>query len=364
MTELSTAPFNPERSDLTLQAQIPITIPEELRNLRLADQLPGGNVAYIDALEPDTLRLIDPATWKTITRKGVDLRLGVEANGGRKFSGIIFHTPSRTQEESYEGEIAKLAPLLTRTSKQTEGIITEQNLGTLFVVEDRGADELVGWREEQLRRNGLMVDRQKGEKAVVVTANSIISQGRRKKQHSAVDLTKGRISGNMFNHFTDAIERGAEAQGLSADTKRLQREARATKFPPKTLNNLREGGNTDYVGSDDSGNATFLSISRSGEETGSSDKEGFRVKLQPETVDVGKLIDEKKGFERSDLECVCGNHPRDYFTARPGRVRTFLFKSTVCNEPHPNGYPRYFEGDEKPRYLGAFTLPERQPVKK
>jgi hypothetical protein len=341
VTELTETPFSPEAPELFLKPQVPMAIPKEIKDLALSKQLPPGNVGYIDILEPDSIRLISQQDWRPVSPRGIDKRLSVEGNKGREFPAIILHTPSRTPDNSYDEEIARLAELLRRTSSREEGIIIQQRLGTLFVVEDRGEDERVGWRENQMRNHGLVVQKEKGERSVRVSSDYVISQGRRHKQRSAVDLTKGRISGNMFDHFTDQIEESAAEQGLIADTSNLKREAKATRFVPRTLDNLREGGNVTYVGQGESGATTF-ERTKKGTDLVTPNREQA-PNFQRAKKEEPKEVSHKPGDDVVlDVSCgECGQHYHDVYKQEIGDKRFILRKDTVCNGPHEDGYPKY-----------------------
>lgn len=254
--EMGTVP--PE--DLVLRRQVPMVIPREIRELSLAGQLPSGEIAYYDAAEPDTLRLVDPLTFKPIMRLGVEKRISI-GEARKKFPAVILHVSCRTPENSYEEIIRGFTELLRRTSEKEEGIITQQNLGVIFIVEEKGEDQRLGWRQEQLKNTGLVVDRTRGG-SVIVAENYIISFARRPMQRGPVDLTKGPRSGNMVGPFIQEIEDLALQQGFTADTSRLRGEASVTGNPPRTIASLRDGSSVTFVGEDLDGRRIVVDRSR------------------------------------------------------------------------------------------------------
>lgn len=340
---------------LTFRVQVPMVIPKEIRDLKPAGQLPAGNIAYFDFADPDTLRFVDQETWRPVTKKGVEARISIDKAVNR-FAGIILHSPARTPENSLEDKISQLSALLKRTSKREEGITTQQNLGVLFIVEDKGEDQRIGWRQEQLTRNGLVVDTTRGE-SVRITDSSIISWGRRPKQHAAVDLTKGERSQHMINPFIQAIEDAASNQGFTADTTRLRQEARATRFPPRTIANLRDGRNVVYEGADDSGKRILVDRSRTGSDFVSPGKEVLQraTQQQRDEKKPSKIV--HKPGDIVDLDLECWDCPDGYFREEyhqeAGRVRWLLKKDVVCHGSHSDGHPVLLMRNE---YVGFLDL--------
>lgn len=353
--------FPPGEENLSLRPQIPMVIPREIRDLRLTDQLPKGDIAYFDTAEPDTIRLVDPITWKPVSKKGAEVRIRLERMN-KRFAGIILHTPSRTPESSFDQEIKMLSALIRRTSVKEDGVTTQQNLGALFVVEDRGSDVRIGWRQQQLSRNGLVVDKRRDE-SIVTTDAYIISQGRRPRQHGVINLETGERSRYMVGPFIDAIEEAASAQGFTVDTRRLKGEARATKFPPGTIANLRDGGNVVYEGTDDSGKRISLVRSRKGTDTFSPSRGAFSTLAQE-----GKkpTVEHKPGdIVPLDIKCRdCGDgYFREEYRREAGRKRWLLIRNVVCHGAHPDGYPKYIERDKYVDFLGVLppSLMQKDP---
>ena len=339
------APTQPEA--LVLRPQIPMAIPKEIRGLELAGQLPEGDIAYFDANEPDTLRLVDRGTLKPVTKKGVEVRLNLAnfAKAARKFAAVILNVPPRTPENAFDETIRDFCALLKRTSKREEGIITEQHLGVIFIVEGKGEDQRVGWRQEQLRRDELVVDRRRGG-SVIVSGDRIISFARRPMQRSPIDLTRGPISGNMVRPFAEQIRVSAQRQGFTADPLRLEQEARRTRNPPRTIDNLRDGGETDYVGIDDDGREVrvkreggveFVTPSREALEEIAERTKPANGTGRPEMHKPGDIVP-------TEIKCgECGGHFQEEYYEKAGRERMLLYYNIVCHGAHGDGYPKYMQ---------------------
>lgn len=337
-----------------LRLQFPMVIPEEIRGLELAGQLPEGEIAYYDAAEAGTLRLVDPQTFKPIIRQGVDKRISIgEVN--KRFAAVILHLPCRTPENSYEGIIKRFSELLKRTSEREGGIITQQNLGAIFIVEEKGEDQRVGWRKKQLKNAGLVVDRTRAS-SVIVAEDYVISFARRPMQRSPVDLTKGERSRNMVGPFIQEIEDSALRQGFTADTSELRREVRATGNPPRTIASLRDGTSVTFVGEDLDGRPIVVDRSR-GTETVTPGREVLEEIADRARRTSGADNQEKK-HKPGDIvqtgikckNCQDGHFEEQYYSVA-GRKRWLLRRLTVCHGSHPDGYPIELK-DEYVGYLG------------
>jgi len=338
---------------LDLRMQTPMVIPKEIKNLELSGQLPKGDIAYIDVSEPDTIRLVDQETWHPITKGGIEKRANFE-HAQKRFAAIILHTPSRTPENSYTENIHQVSNLLKiHVSKDGSGATTGQDLGTLFIVEDKGKDTGIGWRQKQLTQEGLVVN-PGHNKSVITTDKYVITCARRRKKRLIVDLGKGVRSRNMVPPFIDSIQRRAEQHGLTADSKALEREWHATKNVRRTLSNIRDGNNVTFEGMDDDGHPIH-SITEKGVTT-VYNEEGLRnLTDRQEHTRKPPKVEHKLGDRvvRNDLVCdACGNHPQDIYIQEPGRVRWLLFKETACYEPHRDNNPRYFGKNQYIKPLG------------
>ena len=348
MTELAAKPPPPEAEDLALNLQIPMIIPKEIRDFRLAGQLPPGNIAYIDLREAEVIRFVDQRTWKPVTVWKNETRINLEEKKKKRFAAIILHTPPRTPDDAYDEQIKEFADNLSIKSKEN-GVAIRQKLGTLFIVEDRGADERIGWREAQMTKHGLVVDKEKGERSVIVTSDYIISQGRRQKKRVPVNLKNGEHSRHMIKPFLKAIRDNAAAQGLDADTTELEKNIMASSNPPGTISDLEIGGNVAFQGTNTEGVSIYHETNRSGEEQSSSGDD-FRLSLRPDV----KKTSPKPGdvAVREDLTCSCGNHPTVKYYSEPGRKRMILYEDTICNNAHPDGYPKIFDRHQYVQALG------------
>ena len=336
-----------QREAFALRPQFPMVIPEEIRGLELAGQLPEGEIAYYDANEPDILRLVDRGTFRPVTKKEVEVRFNLPNfdKAPRKLAAVILNVPPRTPENAFDETIRRFCALLKRTSKREEGIITEQHLGAIFIVEGRGEDQRVGWRQEQLRRAELVVNR-RSKGSVIVSGDRIISFARRPMQRSPIDLTKGPRSGNMVGPFIQEIEDSAQRQGFTADTSRLREKARRTLNPPVTFHDLRYGGETDYVGIDDDGREVrvkreggveFVTPSREALEEIAERTKPANGTGRPEMHKPGDIVP-------TEIKCgECGGHFQEEYYEKAGRERMLLYYNIVCHGAHGDGYPKYMQ---------------------
>jgi hypothetical protein len=282
----------------------PMVIPEEIKNLELTGQIPTGEVAYFDITNPN-LRLVDRKTWSPVLHDGKEKV--VDPNHLPKtFAAIILHTPPRTPENSYEEEIHKLSNLLRRSSKKDDNKGTiQQNLGVLFIVEDKGEDTRIGWRQDALAIKGvkgLVVDTSH-EGSVIVTDSHIISFARLQKQHHT------------------------------------------------------ENGVITFRGMDDEGHPIHVVTYPSGSSRILTEEELQKLTPQIEHQPEDKVV-------REDLTCdACGNHPQDVYISRQGDIRNLLFRETICNNPHRDGIPRRFGDPEYIRYLELLPKEMQKPRK-
>lgn len=349
--------FDPPPQDvvenLVLEPQIQLIIPPEIKRQRLAEQLTGGDIAYIDFEDYETVRLVKKSTWQPARNKhGIEQKLPLSQIGNRRFNAIIFVTPPRTEEDSLEEQISFLAKHLGRKTDRREGTDAIHHSGTLFVVEPRaGNDERAGWRQDQLTRSGLVVEHIKGKKSVLKTDDFIISMGRREKGHVPIDLTKGEISGRMYTDIPDATERLVEDQGSQADTTSVRQESRRTFNPPRTIQNLKRGGNTRYTMMDEDGKELYYEVDVNGN-VSSNNPDAFKdIYFTPERETKPQHKPGDK-IENKSITCSgCGQHPVDTYIRKPGKTHWLLIKQTVCNGSHSDGYPRTF-ADEFIRSIG------------
>jgi hypothetical protein len=308
--------------NLELKGQYPMVIPEALRNLELAHQLPSGDISYFDVAEPDNFRLVNRETWQGILKKGIERRIRKEEAFKHRFAAIILHTPARTSDAPYEKEIKELSRFIRRTSEKENGITVEQNLGMLFVVEEKGKDQNVGWRQAQLTRSGLVVEKTHGG-SVVVTDLHVISFGRRQKQRPVVDLTRGRISKNIVEPFLAKVEKDADIQGLTADTSKLRESLQATNNIPRALSDLKDANRVTFT---DRGGETLersenkgdVPITQRGREIGKDEKSRTKQHMSGDKVVSDRMCGD------------CGEHLVDLYYQRRGKVRYLLFRKTVC----------------------------------
>lgn len=344
------------RPDLVLEGQQELVIPNEIKNLRLTEQLTGGNIAYIDLEDFQKVRLVDRKTWQPLKRHGHYETLPLSEIQNRKFNAIIFVTPPRTKEENLDEHVKFLAKHIGRKTERKDGNDNPHHSGTLFIVEARGSgDERIGWRQDQMTQAGLVVDKIKGEKSVILTDDYIISMGRREKARLPIDLTKGKTSGNMYTDIPDATERLVEDQGAHADTSNVRQESKATYNPPRTINNLKRGGNTRFTMTNEDGKELFYEVDRDGIITSNNPDAFKNIYTTPKRENI---LDHKDGdkIENQNINCPeCGQHPFDNYIKKPGKTHWLLVKKTICNGPHTDGYPKIFE-DEFIKSLGR--LPE------
>jgi len=349
---------------LALRMQIPMVIPKEIKDLELFGQLPKGDIAYIDVSEPDTIRFVDQETWHPITKGGIEKRTNFE-HAPKRFAAIIVHTPPRTPENSYTENIHQVSSLLRRhVSKDEAGATTGQDLGTLFIVEDKGEDVRVGWRQRQLAQEGLVID-PKHNKSIITTDQHIITFARRRKQHPAVNLYQGR-SGYMIGPFTEETRVRAESLGLSADTTKSEHDARATRNPRRVINALRDG-EAELTGMDEDGHPIIVSTDKSGVTT-VLNEEGLRklTEKQAQNLKLPK-VEHKAGDKvtREDLTCdTCGNHPQDIYRRKPGKTNWLLIKETICNTgKHRDGRERRFGNSQFIKALERLPRDQQKPRK-
>ncbi|MBI4091967.1 MAG: hypothetical protein HY427_02070 [Candidatus Levybacteria bacterium] len=347
---------------LALRLQFPMVIPGEIRGLELAGQLPEGEIAYYDSNEPDTLRLVDRETFKPVIKKGVEVRLNLENfdKVPRRFSAVILNVPPRTHENAFDETIRRFSALIKRTSTREEGIITEQHLGAIFIVEGKGEDQRVGWRKKQLRKMGfVLVDRREG--SVIVRDNYIISFARRPMQRGPIDLTQGERSRYMVGPFIQEIEDSAQRQGFTADASSLIREVRATGNPPRTIASLRDGSGVTFVGEDSDGKRIVV------DRRGASEVVTPSIKALEEVAERAKPANgtgrpemHKPGDKvPTEIKCgECGNHFQEEYYAEPGRKRLLLFRDIVCHGAHSDGYPKYMQRRQYAGYLGQLPSSE------
>jgi hypothetical protein len=331
---------------LVLRPQTPMVIPREIMELRLAGQLPKGEIVYYDASEPDTLRLVDPQTFKPIIRHGVEKRISI-GQAHKRLAAVILRVPCRTPGNSYEEIIRRFSELLKRTSEREEEIITQQNLGAIFIVEEKGEDQRIGWRQEQLKNAGLVADRTRGG-SVIKTEDYIISFARRPAQRSPVDLTKGPKSGSMVGPLIREIENSAARQGFTADTSELKREVKSTGNPPRTIASLRDAASATFVGENLDGKQIVVDRSR-GVETVTPGREHLLEiagRAREKTHKPGDIVE--TGIKCYD--CPDGYFKEQYYSVA-GRKRWLLRRLTVCYGSHPDGRPIRLK-DEYIGYLG------------
>ncbi|OGH17931.1 MAG: hypothetical protein A2868_03870 [Candidatus Levybacteria bacterium RIFCSPHIGHO2_01_FULL_40_15b] len=339
-------PTQPEA--FTLRPQFPMVIPKEIRGLELAGQLPGGEIAYYDANEPHTLRLVDRGTLKPVTKKGVEVRLNLLNfdKAPRRLAAVILNVPPRTPDNSYEEVIERFSKILKRTSKREEGIITKQYLGVIFIVEGKGEDQRVGWRKRQFRKMGLVVAN-RHEGSVIVRDNYIISFARRPMQRSPVDLTQGARSRYMVGPFIQEIEDLAERQGFTADTSGLRGEARRTLNPPRTIAELRDGSSgVIFVGEDSDGERIVVDRTGRSEFVTPSREALKEMAERARPNGTGRPEMHKPGDKvPTDIkcwDCPDGSFDDEYYEVA-GRKRWLLRRRRICHGSHPDGYPREIE---------------------
>lgn len=222
-------------SDLLRPPQEPIVFPNILRTDRRWQQLPPGEIVYIDANKPDTL----PTTITMLNQQGHPVKEHGH-NRERPFSepqrvpAVVIHTGPRTPEQAYDLVIEEATEKLTRrTLRDNLKRIKEQHLGFVVIVEDKGKDTTIGWRQAQLTKHGLVKDKDGDEKVVIETENSIVTLGRIEKLKGPVDLSKSQRAANANARIT--YMRG---RGIGVDATRLNRDAEASHFPPRTIENL------------------------------------------------------------------------------------------------------------------------------
>jgi len=340
---------------LVLRLQFPMVIPKEIKELKLANQIPGGDIAYFDSQEPDQLRLVDQVTWKPSLKKGREIRESL-SKATRRFAAIIVHVPARTPDNSYLETIIKLSELLRRTSEKIDGIMIHQNMGALFIIEDKGEDARIGWRQKELSKADLVVDKTR-DNSVMVKEDCIISWGRRQKQHSAIDLTKGTNSKFLLERLIHEIGNVADRMGVEVDTSRLLQDAMASKNPVQTIANYRDQMNIDMKITDPDGKEIFVRRLKTTQAVSSDRGLPQEVMIKPEQnqKQFHPQETEHKPGDIITLEEKCGqcgnNFQREYYR-RQGRKRWLLFRKDYCHGSHADGYP--VEGREV--YIGHLDL--------
>ncbi len=163
------------REDLELKPQYPVIVPAGLRDSELMKQRPDGPIIFVDSRDPNTATVINQDTWgPKLKRDGRAETIAISSIALRRFAAIILHTSPRTPEDSHDKTIEILSGLL----KKPNDAIANQHLGVIAVVEDQGSDTRTGWREDGLRKHGIIIDRRGGKQAVFQSGDYTISMGR------------------------------------------------------------------------------------------------------------------------------------------------------------------------------------------
>lgn len=342
---------------LILRVQFPMVIPKEIKTFNLTKQLPPGDIAYFDPRELNTLRFIDQITWAPIVKKGVEIRANPREVKHR-YAALIIYTPPRNPDDTVDNIIQQLSHLLKITSKKENRITIEQNLGVLFIVEQKDKDQRIGWRQNQLTRSGLVVDKKKGE-SVVLTDSYIISFARRQKQHPTINLSKGKISRNMIRPFIEAVKRHAGRRGFTANTTELEKEAMITDKPQVTIVNLRDGRNVTYEAEDSNGKKIIIRVSEKGDEFVSAGKETLKEFVEQQKQTKRSEVKHRPG-DVIQLSIKCGDCPDGYFQdiyyMQLGKTGRTLRRDRICNGSHADGYPIYII---KSKYEGPIRPPAK-----
>jgi hypothetical protein len=337
--------------DLLRPPQEPIVFPNFLRGDRRWQQLPPGDIVYINATKPDELpervTMLDQQ-GHPIKRHGHNWERPIEEPS--RVPAVVIHTGKRTPEQSYEDVIEEATKKLTRrVHRDTVGGIVEQNLGFVVIVEDKGEDTRVGWRQEQLTRHGLVKDKEGDEKVVIVTDNNIITLGRIEKKVGTVNIAKSPKAGYHARSASDRIKRMKSA-GLIVDSSELTKDAEASSFPPRTIDNLKDLNGvtiTDPLSGcsferDLRGLTTFHHVCENPEE------HKIELPKNPEQVKQVLLNTYREGGLRQQIEleeCCgdCGQHLKlEYYPSdwvKPGETIQLLKRRKVCDSKLHRGMP-------------------------
>ena len=329
-----------------LALKVPMVIPKEIEELEDAGQLPAGGIVYFDIADPE-LRPVDRTTWRPIMKARKEKRLNPNRIP-KTFAAIILHTPARTPDNSYEDIINKLSTLLMRSMQKDEnGVTTGQKLGTLFIVEDRGEDTGIGWRQDKLAikgKKGLVVDTTH-EGSVTVTDSYILSYARRKMQQSVKDLGTSR-AGPMEEPFIQKLTTNAERQGFTIDTTRIRKRFHATKYPPGAIAALKDGNGAIYTTMNADGKQITVDVSEDGITTVYPSQEALKEYLREGQAEEKKIIkiEHKEGdIVETQVPCYeCGGHYREEYYPQADKVNMLLKRDLVCHGAHSDGRPNYY----------------------
>lgn len=337
--------------DLLRPPQEPIVFPNILRSDRRWQQLPPGDIVYINAAQPDQLpenvTMLDQQ-GHPIQRHGHNWERPIFEPS--RVPAVVIHTGTRTPDKSYEDVIEEATKKLTRRVHRDKlrGIV-EQNLGFVVVVEDKGDDTHVGWRQEQLTRHGLVKDKEGDEKVVIVTDNNVITLGRIEKKVGAVSITKSPRAGFYAKDANARIDR-IEASGLQVNRSALNRDAESSTFPPRTIENLRDLNGVTItdpltgcsVERDLKGLTTFHHVCEN------PDEHRIELPKNPEQVKQLLLKTYKEGGLRKQIEleeCCgdCGRHLKvEYYPStwpKPTETIELLKRRKVCDSKLHRGMP-------------------------
>lgn len=329
---------------LELRAQRVPFIPRALTESEIAKQLPDGDVAYIFADDPNVAIAVDQKTWKPImeggkkrTRKMRTYNVAMIA--GRRFAAVIVSTPPlRRDDEHFEDTLKRAGQIVGRDIDKTEsGIITNQNLGAVFILEGKPTEEQIkqgeqqnnkydrfkNWRTELLRDATKEIKISWGNEKIktVMTNvnvrndldNVIITEGRLGKERSPIDLLHTGKTQYWLAHQLERIPLVYGRLGYSVDIRRLIKDLSASKNPPLAIVNAKDANDTTFV-DNECGRCTWFRdrkgvISR----IDACDDTSHAQKEAPPTMpkEELKIRTEVMDGEKNEMKCTkCDSHLR------------------------------------------------------
>lgn len=320
-------------SDILRSPQIPVEFPNGIRTTRLWQQLPPGQIAYLDTrLDPHTVHFLDQEGHPVMVH-GVEKTEDIRKKEKAKNPAVVIHTPPRTPENSFGEYLDPVVERLTRkTTRDHLKRIIEQSMGVLVIVEDVGDDVRIGWREDQLRSLGLVVDKERGERIVFQSGNKLVTMGRIVKKRGPVDLRSGEKSRFMVDPMITHTKERLEGNANTVDTSGISREADASDMPPRTFENLRDGNNIKIT----SPEGCVLEIDRKGIQTPhhvcENPQEHRFEAIKPVEVPKKQLPMPGQTIISDDLcgKGGCEHHLEEKYYSEYGHTRNLLFKDVLC----------------------------------
>lgn len=172
-----------------------IVFPEIIKSDPRWQQLPPGNIVYINASSPDTVPesvlMLDQDGDPEYTHGHIWERPITEP---QRTPAVVIHTGPRTPENSYDEVIAIARTMTTRKTDTDDNGNKKHHQGYVIIVEDKvkGGDKGKEWKRLQLTNLNLVAE--DGEELVVETEDHFITFGRVEKEHVTPPHIKARIA--------------------------------------------------------------------------------------------------------------------------------------------------------------------------